>query len=69
MELSLEGIGATLGSRFGYTVVESLVPGGAAYRSGQVKIKDKILSVGKSKSKLVNIFGVESSRCCLYHSW
>ena len=59
MELSLEGIGATLGSRFGYTVVERLVSGGAAAKSQQIKLKDKILAVGQSKKNMVNIFGVD----------
>ena len=59
MELSLEGIGATLTSRFGYTVVERLTPGGSASRSAKIKAKDKILSVGQKKSNMVNIFGVE----------
>ena len=58
MELKLEGIGATLTSRFGYTVVEDLIEGGAAFRSGKVKVKDKILAVGQKKKKMVNIFGV-----------
>lgn len=57
MNLALEGIGATLSSRFGYTIVEGLVPGGAAFRSKQIKVKDKILEVGQKKDKLINIFG------------
>lgn len=59
MELKLEGIGATLSSRFGYTVVEDLIEGGAALRAGQLKIQDKILAVGQTKDKIVNIFGVD----------
>ncbi len=47
MRLSLQGIGATLSSEDGYTVVESLVKGGAAQRSGLVKEKDKIIAVGQ----------------------
>ena len=57
MNLELEGIGATLSSRFGYTVVERLVPGGAAFKSKKIKAKDKILEVGQKKDKLINIFG------------
>ena len=59
MELSLEGIGATLTSNLGYTVVEQLSPGGAASRSGQIKIKDKIMSVGQKKTNMINIFGLD----------
>ena len=57
MNLELEGIGATLSSRFGYTVVERLVPGGAAAKSKKIKVKDKILEVGQQKDKLIPIFG------------
>ena len=57
MNLKLEGIGATLSSRFGYTVVERLISGGAAVRSKKIKRKDKILAVGQSQNKLINIFG------------
>ena len=57
MNLEFEGIGATLSSRFGYTVVEKLSPGGAAERSKQIKEKDKILAVGQSSKKLIDIFG------------
>ena len=37
MQLSLEGIGAVLRSRDGYTIVEELSPGGAAERQGAVQ--------------------------------
>lgn len=57
MNLELEGIGATLSSRFGYTIVEKLIPGGAAFNSKKLKTKDKILAVGQSKNNMVNIFG------------
>ena len=47
MALSLEGIGATLSSQDGFTVIEQLIPGGAAARSGKLRPKDKILAVGQ----------------------
>lgn len=50
MRLSLEGIGATLSSQDGFTVIEQLVPGGAAASSGKLKIKDKIIAVGQGES-------------------
>ena len=53
MSLSLEGIGATLSWKDGFTVVESLVPGGAADKSGKVKPKDKIVAVRQAGSKKV----------------
>ena len=57
MNLELEGIGATLSSRFGYTIVERLIPGGAAKKSKKIKRKDKILAVGQEPDKLIDIFG------------
>ena len=59
MELSLEGIGANLSSRFGYTVVERLILGGAAFNSGKIKVKDKILAVGSSSSRMTELFGLD----------
>jgi carboxyl-terminal processing protease len=49
MSLSLEGIGATLSSQDGFTVIESLVPGGSAARSGQLQPQDKIIAVGQGE--------------------
>jgi carboxyl-terminal processing protease len=49
MSLSLEGIGATLSQQDGFTVVEALVPGGSAARSGQLKPQDKIIAVGQGE--------------------
>ena len=47
MRLSLEGIGATLSSQDGFTVVEQLVPGGAAAKSGLIDPQDKIIAAVK----------------------
>jgi carboxyl-terminal processing protease len=47
MKLSLEGIGATLRQRDGYTTVADIVVGGAADRQGQLKRKDKIVAVSQ----------------------
>ncbi len=49
MRLSLEGIGATLSSQDGFTVIEQLIPGGAADASGKLKAKDRIIAVGQGK--------------------
>jgi carboxyl-terminal processing protease len=49
MRLSLEGIGATLSSQDGYTVIENLVPGGAAAKSELLVPKDKIIAVGQGE--------------------
>ncbi len=50
MRLSLEGIGATLSSQNGFTIVELLVPGGAAARSGLIEQQDKIVAVGQGEA-------------------
>lgn len=57
MELSLEGIGASLSSRYGYTTIEKLLPGGAAHLSKKIKRKDKIIAIGQKPNHLVPIFG------------
>lgn len=49
MRLSLEGIGATLSSQDGFTVIEQLIAGGAANGSGKLRNKDKIVAVGQGK--------------------
>lgn len=55
MRLSLEGIGATLSSQDGFTVVEQLVPGGAAAKSGLIEPQDKIVAVGQDKGPMENV--------------
>lgn len=56
MSLSLEGIGATLSAEEGFTVVEALVPGGSAARSGHIQPQDKIIAVGQGeKGPLENV--------------
>ncbi len=47
MTLNLDGIGAQLEDRDGYTVLNKLIPGGAAEKSGQLKAEDRIVSVGQ----------------------
>lgn len=47
MRLELEGIGASLQSVDGYTVVKKIIPGGAADKDGRLKIEDKIVGVGQ----------------------
>jgi carboxyl-terminal processing protease len=59
MGLSLEGIGAVLSSRDGYTVVEEIVPGGAADLSGALQPKDKLLSVGQESGEMVDVIDMD----------
>ncbi len=49
MRLELEGIGASLQSDDGYTVVKHLVPGGVADKDGRLKVEDKIVGVGQDQ--------------------
>lgn len=51
MGLSLEGIGASLSSQDGFTVIEQLIAGGPASRSGKLRPKDKIIAVKQIKKK------------------
>jgi carboxyl-terminal processing protease len=45
--LQLEGIGAQLKMTDGYTVIDKLIPGGPAYKQGQLKAGDRIATVGQ----------------------
>ncbi len=57
--LSLEGIGAVLRSEDGFTTIQSLVPGGAAALSGQIKVDDKIIAVGQVNDTPVDVIDME----------
>jgi len=47
MRLELDGIGASLKSEDGYTMVHNIIPGGAADKDGKLKPGDKIVGVGQ----------------------
>jgi carboxyl-terminal processing protease len=47
MSLKLDGIGAALRTKDGYTVVERIIRGGAADKDGRLKRKDRIQGVGQ----------------------
>ncbi len=59
MQLSLEGIGASLTSEDGYTVIEELIPGGAAAKSKQLKPKDKIIAVAQDGQDPVAVLDMD----------
>ena len=59
MQLSLEGIGAMLSSDNGFTVIEELIPGGGAERSGLLKPKDKIIAVTQEGEKPVDVIDMD----------
>ncbi len=58
MRLSLEGIGAVLQRDEEFTVVRSVVPGGPAALSGEIKVGDRIVGVGQGREgPLVDVVG------------
>ncbi|OOF81476.1 C-terminal processing peptidase [Rodentibacter ratti] len=57
MNLSLEGIGATLQSEDDETSIKSLVPGAPAERSKKLQAGDKIIGVGQEKGEIEDIVG------------
>ena len=57
MNLSLEGIGAVLRGEEDYTVIQSIVTGGPADKSNQLKPKDRIIGVSQDKKEFVDVIG------------
>ena len=57
MNLSLEGIGAVLRAEEDYTVIQSIVNGGPADKSNQLKPKDRIVGVAQDKEDFVDVIG------------
>ena len=55
IKLSLEGIGAVLRWEDGYTVVNSIVPGGAAARHGKLKADDRIIAVAQGEEAFESV--------------
>ena len=63
MSLSLQGIGATLSWKDGYTTVSSLVPGGPAARDGRLKPGDRIVAVAQSADEEpLDVVGMKLTR-------
>ena len=62
MKLGLEGIGASLQSEDGYTVVKQVIPRGAADKDGRLKVEDKIVGVGQnSEGDVVDVIDMKLS--------
>ena len=59
MQHSLEGIGASLSSDNGFTVIEELIQGGGAERSGRLKLKDKIIAVAQEGEKPISVIDMD----------
>jgi carboxyl-terminal processing protease len=61
MNLSLEGIGVSLSSDDGYTIVQEIMSGGSADRAHALQPKDKIIAVAQDKKEPVNIIDMDLS--------
>ncbi|MBF0289054.1 MAG: carboxy terminal-processing peptidase [SAR324 cluster bacterium] len=55
IKLSLEGIGAVLRWEDGYTIINSIVAGGAAFREGTLKVNDRIIAVAQGEQPFENV--------------
>jgi len=62
MSLSLFGIGAQLSEDNGYCTIESLIPGGPAEKSKQIKAKDRVIAVAQSNQPPVNVVDMDLSK-------
>jgi len=58
---SIEGIGAQLSDQRGYTKVIKLIPGGPAYKQGDLEVGDFIVKVAQTEEKPVDIVGMRLS--------
>lgn len=61
MNLSLEGIGVSLSSDDGYTIVQEIIPGGSADRAKALSPKDKIIAVAQDGKEAVSIVDMDLS--------
>ena len=59
MKLSLEGIGAVLSTDDGFTVIQSLVPGGQAEKTRQLQPGDKIIAVAQEGENPVSTIDMD----------
>ncbi|MBC7690697.1 MAG: PDZ domain-containing protein [Methylotenera sp.] len=59
MQLSLEGIGASLSTQDGFTVIEDLIPGGGAEKLNLLRPKDKIIAVSQAGAKPVPVMDMD----------
>ncbi|WP_100158078.1 carboxy terminal-processing peptidase [Proteus columbae] len=57
MSLSLEGIGAVLQMDDDYPMINSMVTGGPAAKSKELKVGDKIIAVGQQNKAMVDVVG------------
>lgn len=65
--LKLVGIGASLTQRDGYTIVDSIIPGGAAARDGRLLKEDKIIAVDPGTGEpVVDVVDMDLSKVVQY---
>ena len=57
MNLSLEGIGAVLRAEEDFTVIQSIVTGGPADKSKELKPKDRIVGVSQGDEEFIDVVG------------
>lgn len=57
MSLSLDGIGAVLQMDDDYPMINSMVTGGPAAKSKELKVGDKIIAVGQQNKPMVDVVG------------
>ena len=60
--LNLDGIGASLQSEDGFTIVREIVKPGAASDDGRLKAGDKILAVGQETGEMVDILEMKLNK-------
>lgn len=60
--LNLDGIGASLRSEDGFTIVNEIVKPGAASEDGRLKAGDKILAVGQETGEMTDIMEMKLSK-------
>lgn len=62
MRLRLQGIGATLTYKDGYTEVVSIIPGGPADQQGALKPGHKIIAVGQGDEEMMNVINMQLNK-------
>ena len=62
MRLRLQGIGATLTYKDGYTEVVSIIPGGPANKQGALKPGHKIIAVGQGDGEMMNVINMQLNK-------
>lgn len=66
MRLSLQGIGAQLTSEDGMTVINKIIPGGAAAKDKRLEAGDKIVAVAQEEGEWVDVIEMKLSKVVRY---